>query len=120
MLTDGTYRYNPKKTKCMTSGPNIFRSDPKWTLNSNVIEMVDSMEILGVHFGPGDSHANHRAQKCRRSFYGLSALGLPYPGCDVAVKRYLLQTICQPVLLYGAETNALSNPCLKNDEFHVQ
>lgn len=104
------FRFGLKKTKCLVMAPARFirNNTPSWTLNGQPIDVVDSLEVLGVHFGSSEAHANCRADKCRRAFHGLRALGLPYPGCDTHVKRYLLRSICQPVLLYGTETIALS------------
>lgn len=101
------FKFGLKKTKCMVTAPARFSREPTVTLKGQPIEVVDSLEVLGVQFGSSDAHVSNRAAKCRRAFHGLRSLGLPYPGCDTQVKRYLLRSICQPVLLYGAETIAL-------------
>ena len=87
-------------------------AEPVWFLESNRIENVKSLEILGVTFDSKNvEHASKRIEKCRRSFYGLPDLGMSYPGLGSAVKSYLWKSMCQPVLLYGTDCATLNKSC---------
>ena len=64
---------------------------------------VETMEILGNVFnskGNNTSHVDNRLNKCRKSFYGLSSIGISYPKL---LRRYKLTyiNVCQPVLTYS-------------------
>jgi hypothetical protein len=106
------FRFGLNKSKCMISGNHCFDA-PKWHLNGEKIQVVDSLEILGVTFDNRNSHIESRVSKCRRAFYSLRDAGLAYPGCSTNVKSYLWKSICQPVLLYGSECLNMSEQSLK-------
>ena len=97
----------------MISGSHCFNSSPTWLLNAEKIQIVDSLEILGVTFDHANSHTQCRIAKCRRAFHSLRDAGMAYPGCSSDVKSYLWKTICQPVLLYGSDCLNTSDQNMK-------
>ena len=48
------------------------------------MNVVDNVDILGVNFSSNvryDNHVKSRVQKCKRSMYSISNIGMCYPGC---------------------------------------
>ena len=90
-----------------------------WHLNRQQIEIVNELDILGCSFSNHNvtsSHAEKRSQRCRQSFYGLSGIGMSYPGLDSETKAHLWRTICAPSLIYGCECLSMSQKDLCNLE----
>lgn len=113
------FNFGIKKTKCMVVGnrSHCFISDPQWYLNDTHIDNVSNMEILGVNFSRTvrfDEHVSTRIQKCKRSMYSLSNIGMCYPGLSTEGKVHLYKTVCLPSLMYGLEYVALCNKNLKD------
>ena len=105
------FRFGLCKTKCMVTGRVKFISEPRWTLNDNLIDNVSSLDILGSTFtssGFSTLHVEKRIQKFDRAFYSLKESGLSYPGLNSGTKTMLYKTSCQPVLIFGCEALALS------------
>ena len=93
---------------CMVTGykPHCFVNTPVWYLGNNVMNTVNSLEILGATFTSSinyDSHIQTRVQKCKRSMYSLSNIGMCYPGLNTSSKTHLYRTVCKPSLMYGVE-----------------
>ena len=84
--------------------PHCFVNTPVWYLGNNVMNTVNSLDILGVTFTSSinyDSHIQTRVQKCKRSMYSLSNIGMCYPGLNTSSKTHLFRTVCKPSLMYG-------------------
>ena len=115
------FNFNPKKSKCLTMGPNLFSKNPCWYLGNTQLLVCDEIDILGVQFANSSSRSSHlhvdkRLQLCRQSYYGLGNIGLSYPGLGTDVKTHLWKTICTPVLTYGLETVNLPGNCISKLE----
>ena len=111
------FKFNTKKTKCMVLSGKYLSQEPKWFLNGSIIENVESLEILGVHFDVyNKKHVEVRTEKCKRSFYSMRDIGMAYPGCCTDVKAHLWNSICQPVLSYGCDAISLSTKSLSQLE----
>ncbi len=111
------FKFNTSKTKCMVVGKSNFLDTPKWLMNNSELANVSKLEILGNIFnddGTCTDHVDHRANKCRQSFYSLSPVGILYPGASVNVQSYLYKHICQPSLTYGLECINISDKDLQN------
>ena len=112
------FNFGISKSKCMVAGKNskCFVTDPVWHLGSTPMDTVSSLDILGVTFNSThkyDNHVNTRIQKCKRSMYSLSNIGMAYPGLNTLSKTHLYKTICKPTLMYGIESLNISNKCVK-------
>ena len=46
----------------------------------------------------------HRILKCRKSYFSLNIVGMPYPGLPVNLKLHLWHTICRLILTFELET----------------
>ena len=115
------FNFNPKKSNCLTMGPNLFSVTPCWYLGNTKLLVCDEIDILGVQFtnssaGSSRLHVDKRLQLCRQSYYGLGNIGLSYPGLGTDVKTHLWKTICTPVLTYGLETINLPKDCINKIE----
>jgi len=111
------FKFGIKKTKCMIISGDSLMKEPMWYLNSERIENVESLEILGVQFDrKNKDHVYNRSEKCKRAFYSLRDVGMAYPGCTPNVKAYLWRTICQPVILYGFDSVNISRNSLHDLE----
>ena len=58
----------------MIADNNILKATPKWHLNNNVLDMSNSLSILGVNFisnGSSSAHIGNRISACRRCMYSL-------------------------------------------------
>ena len=109
------FKFGINTTKCLTIGNNVFLCEPHWSLGHVTIENTDILNILGTVFsndGKSVKHVDSRILKCRQSYYGLSCIGMPYPGLPVDLKCHIWQTICRPILTFGLETMFLSKTML--------
>ena len=50
------------------------------------------------------NQVDSRIFKCRKSYFSLNNVGMPYPGLPVDLKLHLWHTICRPILTFGLET----------------
>ena len=109
-----TWRFNfgVKKSKCMIIGPNVFSISPSWRLGSAPLSNADQLEILGAIYSSdckSTLHTNKRIKSARESLFGLSPVGMAYPGLDTDVKVHLWKSMCLPALLYGCEALNIDN-----------
>jgi hypothetical protein len=107
------------KSKCMVAGgnPKCFVTDPVWKLGCTPMDTVSSLDILGVTFNAFhkyDEYVNIRIQKCKRSMYALSNVGMSYPGLNSFSKTHLYKTICLPTLMYGVDSLDIKNKSVKH------
>ena len=106
------FKFGIKKTLCMTSGKSLFKTNPVWTLGSQAISTVESLEILGNIFTSNvssDAHIRKRTHACRRAMYSLASVGCSYPGLSTDAKVHLWKSVGLPSLLYGMETMTLND-----------
>ena len=113
------FNFGINKTKCMPigRGHRYFNTDPVWYLKDVPIETVTNLDILGVNFNYNvkyDDYVQTRIQKCKRSVYSLSNIGMSYPGLNTASKVHLFKSICQPTLMYGTECLDLNTKCINS------
>ena len=111
------FNFGINKTKCMpmSRGKKCFVTEPIWHLKNVPIETVSNLDILGVNFNCNakyDNYVQTRIQKCTRSVYSLSNVGMCYPGLNTVSKVHLYKTICQPTLMYGSECLAINDKCV--------
>ena len=69
--------------------PNNFINDPVLYMNGEPMNVVDNVDILGVNFSSTvryDNHVKSRVQKCKRSMYSMSNIGMCYPGLNSSSK----------------------------------
>ncbi len=85
---------------------------PESSMNGESLCNVSRLEILDNVFnsqGTCSDHIQQRITKCHESYYGLSPVGMLYPGVAPDVQSYLFRTICQPTLWYGTECMNISH-----------
>ena len=95
----------------MIPGSNPYVSTRKFRLGKSELEIADSLDILGVSFDSKltySMHAEKRISCCRRSYYGLSDIGMWYPGLPTDVKCHLCRSICVPSLVYGFDAISIN------------
>ena len=100
-------KFGIKKTKCISYGQTILKCEPKWSLGQIPNDNVDNIEILGMILssdGKCINQVDSRIFKCRKSYFSLNNVGMPYPGLPVDLKLHLWHTICRPILTFGLET----------------
>lgn len=93
--------------------------EPKWFLSGHQLETVNSLDILGVSFssdGKASCHVDKRVASAHRAMYGLSSIGMSYPGLTSDVKAHLWKSIGTPCLLYGLNSVHLSKSELQKLE----
>ena len=103
-------RFNVTKSNGMVIGKNILQQVPTFSICSEEMKIVNSVNLLGVNINSkcdAQIHVNNRVRKCRMSYYGLGHSGKAYPGLATDVKSHLWRTICDPVLSYGIECISL-------------
>ena len=86
-------------------------------MGSSTLKTVSNIDILGVNFsssGKYDDFINNRIQKCKRSMFALSGIGMSYPGLDTLNKVNLFKSICRPTLMYGVDCLNISKNNLKD------
>ena len=101
------FKFGIKKTKCISYGQTILKCEPKWSLGQVPIDNVDNIEILGMMLSSDGKCINQfdsRILKCRKSYFSLNIVDMPYPGLPVDLKLYLWHTVCRPILTFGLET----------------
>ena len=105
------FRFSTKKTKCIILGKQLTKETPVFYLNHQAINITEEVEILGVTLSSNkknDLHIEKRMSSCRRAIYGLSSVGMTYPGLDTKVKVHIWKTVGVPTLLYGMDSLSLS------------
>ena len=50
------------------------------------------------------NQVDSRILRCRKSYFSLNNVGMPYPGLPVDLKLHFWHTICRPILIFGLET----------------
>jgi hypothetical protein len=106
--TKWRFKFGEAKSKCLVAGynPDCFVKTPNWNMGGKCLKTVTNLDILGITFNSQvkyNDHIEQRIQKCKRSMYALSNVGMCYPGLGAARKRQLFQTVCKPTLFYGLE-----------------
>ena len=84
-----------------------MKCEPKWSLGQVPINNVDKIEILGMILSSDRKCINQvdsRIVKCRKSYFSLNNVGMPFSGLPVDLKLHLWHTICRPLLTFGLET----------------
>ena len=110
------FNYGIKKSKCMAMQDSSFLKQPEWCLGENVLENVDSLEVLGVIYsndGLAAAHIENRIAKCRAAYYSMADAGLTYPGLQSEVKAHMWKSVCLPSLTYGTDTIAMTKKDLQ-------
>ena len=105
------FSFSTRKTKCIVLGKQVTKEAPKFYLKDHLIPIADQVDILGTTFTSDNKnavHINNRISACRRSIYGLSSVGMSYPGLSSEVKAYIWKTVGVPTLTYGMDSLALS------------
>ena len=93
------------------TGKNKFVSEPTWYLNGIQVNTESNLEILGVNFSSGgiyNDHVSSIMNKCKRSMFSPSNIGMSYPGLNTNSKVHLYKTICQPTLMYDLDCLSLT------------
>ena len=108
------FKFSVKKTKCVRFGKSLLGSTTTWKLGQDIINISDSVDVLGVNFDSKmtyKTHVQNRIQACRKSIYKLGSVGMSYPGLHADVKSYLWKTIGSPTLVYGMDSISLPASC---------
>lgn len=111
------FKFSTKKTKCIIFGKQLTRETPVFHLNNHPINITDEVDILGVTFRSDNKNSPHlerRISACRRAIYGLSSVGMSYPGLDTKAKVHIWKTIGVPTLMYGMDSLCLSSKDCSN------
>jgi hypothetical protein len=106
------FKFSTKKTKCIVMGTQLTREPPVFWLNDHPINVSNEVDILGVTFSSNnknDLHMDKRMSACRRAIYGLSSVGMAYPGLNTDVKIHIWKTMGVPTLMYGMDCLSLSS-----------
>ena len=101
------FKFGIKKTKCISYGQTILKCEPKGSLGQVPIDNVDNIDISGMILssdGKCINQVDSRILKCRKSYFSLYNVSMPYPGLPVDQKLHLWHTICRPILTFGLET----------------
>ena len=107
-------RFNPLKSNIICIGKQPDLKPPVWTIGDAEVGLTDNAVMLGVTFTPelnSKTHVRNRIRKCQQSMFGMTSIGLSYPGLNSDVKAFLYNSIGNPTLLYGMESIGMS----KND-----
>ena len=86
------FKFGSKKAKCISYGQTILKCETKWSLGQVSIENVDNIEILGMILssdGKCINQVDSRILKCRKSYFSLNNVGMPYPGLPIDLKLHL-------------------------------
>ena len=110
------FRFGFKKSKCMILGKNPFITIPSWKICDQVIATDNHTEILGVTFESNLSYSKHvqtRITSCRQRMYGLTSVGMSYPGLASDTKAYIWNSIGAPMITYAMESIHMTNANIK-------
>ena len=95
----------------MILGSNPFVSTPKFRLGKSELDISDSIDILGVSFDSKLTYSTNTEKRiscCWRSYYGLSDIGMCYPGLPTDVKCHLWRSICVPSFVHGFDAISIN------------
>jgi hypothetical protein len=110
------YQLNANKSSVMVLGESTktrlsARSVRKWYIGQDEISETDEQHHLGILRTVFSSTIHRTLERCtsaRSSFFALNSIGSRF-GCLHPLTSYrLYQTLCIPILLYGAEIWTLS------------
>ena len=114
---DWKMNFNPVKTNIVCIGKQTQCKPPVWLLGDTQVGLSEDASVLGVTFTSSMSYGTHvknRIRKCQQGIFGLTSMGLSYPGLNSDVKAFLWNTIGSPTLIYGMESISLSKSDFKN------
>ena len=109
-------KFNPLKTNIVCIGKEPHITQPVWEIGNAKVGLSESTDVLGVSFNSAlDSNklVKNRVRKCQQGTFGMTAMGLSYPGLNSDVKAFLWKSISSPLLAYGMESISLSNSEIK-------
>ena len=109
-------KFNPLKTNIVCIGKPPLKITPIWEIGKLKVGLSENTDVLGVAFDStldSNKHVKNRVRKCQQGTFGITSIGLSYPGLDSDVKAFLWKSIGSPLLAYGMESLALSNGDLK-------
>ena len=104
------FKFGVRKSKCLVMGKPLLITKPTWKLGDARLTTETELEVLGITFSEKltyQAHVNKRATACRRRIFGLTSIGMSYPGLAAEVKAYLWNTVGAPMLIYGMDSIAL-------------
>ena len=104
------FKFGVRKSKCLVMGPPLLTTKPTWKLGEATLTTETELEVLGITFSEKltyQAHVNKRATACRRRIFGLTSIGMSYPGLAAEVKAYLWNAVGAPMLMYGMDSIAL-------------
>jgi len=108
------YQLNADKSSVMVLGESAktrlsARSSRKWYIGQEEINETDEQHHLGILRTVFTSTIHRTSERCttaRSSFFDLNSIGSRF-GCLHPLTSYrLYQTLCIPILLYGAEISS--------------
>ena len=111
------YQLNADKSSVMVLGESAktrlsARTSRKWYIGQEEISEADEQHHLGILRSVLTSTIHRASERCtaaRSSFFALNSIGSRF-GCLHPLTSYrLYQTLCIPILLYGAEIWTLSD-----------
>jgi hypothetical protein len=106
------FTFGQKKSKCLVLGKSSLPQKPLWRLGDSQLTTESDVGILGVTFNErlkSRLHVDNRVCACRRRMYGLTSIGMSYPGLGADVKTYLWNSIGGPTMTYGLESISLTS-----------
>ena len=110
------FKFSSKKTKCIIFGKQITTASPSWSLYGLPVATVEEVDVLGITFSSDNKHTAHiekRISSCRKSIFGLSSVGMSYPGLSSDIKAHIWNSVGASTLLYGMDSIALDAKELK-------
>ena len=110
------YSFNASKSVVLVLAESVKSRDLNrlnrvWKLGDSVVQEVDEQHHLGILRSVLNStvqNTNERCSACRSAFYALNAVGSRFGSLHPTTSFKLYQSLCLPVLLYGAEISMLS------------
>ena len=107
------YNLNADKSLVMVLGETsctrkLARSVRKWTLNDEVLKVVDEQQHLGILRTVFNCRTNERATAGRSTFYALNSVGSHFGWLHPLTSLMLYQALCLPLLIYGSELQTLT------------
>lgn len=111
------FKFGLKRSKCVVIGKHPLITLPTWKLGMQSLVTDSDAEILGVTFEDSLTYSKHvqkRVTSCRQRIYGLTTVGMSYPGLASDTKAYIWKSVGAPMITYGMESVNLTHANLKH------
>ena len=101
-------KFNPLKTNIVCIGKQPHKITPMWEIGKLRVSLSENTDVLGIAFDStldANKHVKNRVKKYQQGNFGMTSMGLSYPGLDSDVKAFFVEKHCPSftIIWYGID-----------------